>query len=619
MKRLFRSVTAIILALFILISSASALTVEEALELLEVNYLREIPEEAYEADSLEELFALLGDPYSYYMSEKEYQDFVDSVENTVNLVGIGVSIQYTAEGILILESLRGGPAQEAGLQQGDLIIAADGVSCVPANETHRDLILGEEGTEVTLTVVREGVSAEYTVKRAVVVVPNTEFEVLDGHIGYIACSSFGSDTGKLFLDGVETYNESVDCWLVDVRGNSGGVSDAAVDAIGVFAGAGYYLYLRDRQGDLYYYYYGQNQATERQAVVLIDENTASAAEAFAAGIRDLRAGLTVGDRTFGKGTAQIILDRETDPHLFEKDALKLTSYRFYSGAGITNDQVGVIPTLLIPDEMAYDVALAICGTSEIAPENKLVIEVDGWFITVDHTAMSREALAALLEALGPNVGLWMYEDGEEISVTATEAAQRLGVQYNSRWFCDVAESKFANAINALATYNVLHGDDAGNFYPGESLTRGEACSMLGKALGLEGSMTQRFKDVPAEDANTPYINAMAEMGLVVGKGEGMFCPDVPVTQQEYYIMLARVAAYLNVYIEFAADGIAGDQMKLAKELGFHAWAWESVALLNMMGVLAVDDDGPKPTQPILREEAAASLYKVLLSAGILPG
>ena len=173
MKRLFRSVIAVVLALFMLLSTASALTVEEALGLLEESYLREIPEEAYEAESLEELFQILGDPHTFYMSDEEYRWFIESVENTVNLVGIGVSIQYTAEGILVVEPLKGGPALEAGLQSGDLIVAIDGVSCVPAVETHRDLILGEEGSEVVITVARDGVQTDYTLKRAAVVIPNT--------------------------------------------------------------------------------------------------------------------------------------------------------------------------------------------------------------------------------------------------------------------------------------------------------------------------------------------------------------------------------------------------------------------------------------------------------------
>ena len=111
---------------------------------------------------------------------------------------------------------------------------------------------------------------------------------------------------------------------------------------------------------------------------------------------------------------------------------------------------------------------------------------------------------------------------------------------------------------------------------------------------------------------------MAEMGLVVGNGAGLFLPDDPVTQQEYYIMLARAAMYLNVNFEFMGDDITEEQMEWAKESGFRLWARKSATLLDMMGVLPVEE-GLLPAQPILRETAAVSLYGVLVKTGVLPG
>ena len=145
----------VIAAFLALTAPACALTVPEALELLEENYYFDIPEHAYEAATLEELFRFLGDPYTEYMSAEQYAAFVDMVEDTVNMVGVGVVIKFTDEGMLIQEVLSGGSALEAGLQPGDLIVAVDGTSCVPAGEEQRDLMLGEEGTKVTVTVLRD--------------------------------------------------------------------------------------------------------------------------------------------------------------------------------------------------------------------------------------------------------------------------------------------------------------------------------------------------------------------------------------------------------------------------------------------------------------------------------
>lgn len=618
MKRLIRSLSAVILALTMLISTASALTVDQALELLESDYLRGVPEQAYEAQSMEELCNILGDPYTYYMTEEEYQAFLDSVEATVNLVGIGVSIQYTNDGILVIEPLKNSSAYEAGIQAGDLIVAVDGVPCVPADESHRAMIIGEEGTTVTVTVLRDGETRDYVLTRAAVVVPNTEAEVLAEHIGVISCSSFGSDTGRLVLEAVETYNEAVDIWVVDLRSNSGGYTNAAVDALGVFGGIGMHLFLQNSAKQLYYYAYWNERATEHPVVVLTNGYTASASEAFAAGIRDLGLGISVGSRTYGKGVAQIIYDETTHPDYFDGDGLKLTAYRFYSAGGITNDLMGVIPTLMVSDDVAYDVAIALCGDPETEDTDLMVVELDGYFLPVNLAAVSETTLTAIFEALPPSTCLWVYTDGEHNPLTVTEAAEVLGVDYRSRWFGDVTESVFADEINGLATYGVVQGDGQGCFYPENEMKRSEVCIMLGKALGLSGSRLQYFSDVDPESEAAPYINAMAELGLVNGVGNGKFAPDATLSQQEYFTILGRAARYLNVNFDYAAAEITREQLDAAGEQGFRSWSQTSVVLLSMAEALCTASGELTPTASILREEAAASLYAVLVSAGVLP-
>lgn len=615
MKRFFRSVAAVFLALTMLISTASALTVEQAIALLEENYLRTLPPEAYEAQSLEELFLALGDPHTYYMSGEEYQAFLDHVENTVSVVGIGVSIRYTREGIEILEVLKGGSAEQAGLQAGDMILAVDGISCVPANAGHQTLIAGEEGTQVTVTVLRDGVVRHYQLTRVQVSIPNTEVEVLDGYIGYIDCSSFGLETGAFFLEGVETYHDAVGSWLVDLRGNSGGYSSVAVEALGIFAGPGFHMYLRDRAGQLYYYLHQNPAVTDHPMVVLVDGGTASAAEAFTAGVRDMGRGISVGSRTYGKGSAQIILDGDTHPEQFGEDALKVTRYRFFSAYGITNDVMGVIPTLMVSDEMAPGVAQALCIDPNAAREDQLVLSVGDDRLTVDLTGTAPEVLAALYEALPPCTYVWLHQDGVEYDVTLAEAAELYGMTCGQRWFQDVADSPYAEALNTLATYDMIHGDGDGNFYPGETLKRGEVCAMLGKALGVEGSGRQRFADVPADDEYAPYINAMADMGMVRGTGDGSFCPYETLTREEYYTILGRLARYLDVNVDFMGDGIPQEQLDGLAVRGYSDWALNGAALLTSMGNVVT---GGAPEEPILREEAAAGLYGVLAYSGILP-
>ena len=356
MKRLLRRLCAIACICAMLVTSAAALSVEDALTLLEKNYVNELPATAYQAKTLDELFSAVGDPYTYYMTAKEYQAFLDGVEGEDSVTGIGAQITYAESGILLVSILPGGGAEEVGLVAGDLIIAVNGESCVPAGETDRAKILGEPGTTVCVTVKHEnGSTRDYTIERRVVPVHNTAVSAKDG-VGYINCDSFGSQTGKYFTEGVSKYNDQTHIWLVDLRGNSGGVTSAAIDALGLFSGAGPLLRFRDRSGRLLQSYYYDEYLTEAPAIVLVNPYSASASEVFAGGIRASRAGISVGSRTFGKGVAQVVFDKSNSTYFPDGDAVKVTAYRFYLADGNTSDRIGIIPSLLVPDDWTEEVA-----------------------------------------------------------------------------------------------------------------------------------------------------------------------------------------------------------------------------------------------------------------------
>lgn len=625
MKNILCRLAAIVLSLTLLISSASALTVDQALELLEDSYLREIPAEAYEAADLDELFALLGDPYTYYMTAERYEAFLSSVEGGSSLVGIGVSIQFTQEGVLIISTLKGGSAQDAGLQPGDLIIAVDGVSCVPADETAQARITGEPGTTVTITVRHtDGSVRDYVLVRRTVVIPNTETELLDGRIGYIVCDSFGTETGELFSEGIQQYADQAESWIVDLRNNPGGVTQSAVTALGLFSGAGYHLYLQDRFGGLYYYAYLANALTEAPVVVLTSSTTASAAEAFAAGIRDNFSGIIVGARTYGKGVAQILLT-ESESEYFSGDAIKVTAYRFYSGGANTTDLIGVIPTLLIPDEYSQAAAQALCGRRGATDGSWLGLEVANQFFCVDLDETAADTLAALFASLPPSARLWLdYGDDDWSECTVSQAAARLSVDYEDRWFTDLEGSAYADEINTLATYRLLLGDGTGAFLPERQITRAEICAMLAQLLGVTYTGPSSFSDVPDGAWYADDVNAIAALGLVEGDGAGRFYPNEVLTQEQFYAILGRVACYLNFAVDSYAQELTEDDLT---ELDRYApWAREGTAVLawSAQETLGQDEsmllDAPEalsPQAPILRDEAAACLYRVLHLLGIL--
>ncbi len=633
MKKHLSRLLALILALFLLVAPASALTVDQALELLEEVYYYDIPDEAYEAETLDELMALLGDPYTTYMTAEEYEAFLKLLEGDSNVVGIGVSCRYTAEGILILDTISGGSAREAGLKAGDLIVEIDGQPCVPANEENAGRLTGAEGTQVTVTVLRDGQTSRYTLTRRPVVEPNLELSI-QGRVGYIDCNSFGQDTGREFAKLVKDNDGQVDVWVVDLRGNGGGYTKAAVEMLGALMGPGYHLYFETAGGAVEAQPSFDRAATTKPVIVLTDGASASASELTAGSLRDGDRGLLVGGRTYGKGVAQIMLDQEVLSQLpgyedyFQGDSLKVTVYRFYSGGLNSPDKIGVLPTLLVDDEDTAAVALALCGSQKDA---KLCVMVGATPYYVDPDAGS-DTLAALLAALPPQATLFYSDGGDFEQTTVAEAAEKLGVTYESRWFTDVGDSRYAAAINAMGTYKLLQGDGRGHFSPKDGLTRAELCTMLANVLNVSYRGESLFADVDQADWYGPAVNAMAYLGIVNGVGGGRFNPGGALTQEEFHTILGRVARFFNLKLDAYADWVAEKESNLtlgqrAALNGYSDWARNSMAVLAWGLEDALDGRGDllfaslkdlSPKAPMLREEAAAGMYAVLSGLEILP-
>ena len=211
--------------------AARALTPEQAGDLLDVYYIDDVPEEVLEQSTISGMLEALGDPYTQYFTPEEYALFSSSMSDT-ELVGIGISSLITGEGLLIQRVYEDTPAASGGLQAGDLITAVDGTDIAGQDgDTMTGLLQGEPGTQVAVTYLRDGESTTVSLTRAAITIPTAYTELWDGHIGYIDCDTFGGETVEHFTDGLETYGDQADRWIVDLRGNGGGVVDAAIGAV----------------------------------------------------------------------------------------------------------------------------------------------------------------------------------------------------------------------------------------------------------------------------------------------------------------------------------------------------------------------------------------------------
>ncbi len=626
MKRLASRILAVTLSLLLLsLPLAQALTPQQAAELLQTYYIDAIPPEVLESSTVDEMISALGDRYTQYLSAEEYQAFLSSM-NDSEVVGIGVALHMEAEGARISSVYPNSPAADCGLQKNDLITAVDGVSLVGAQDAS-SYLRGEAGTSVRITV-RRGSSEPHTyfLTRRKVDILQTLGALVDGHIGWITCSTFGDKTAEHFTNILQQYENKADVWVIDLRGNNGGLTQAAVNAASLFIGNSIMAYLRDRNGQLAIQVpdISETALTQKPAIVLIDGETASAAELFAAAMRDYGKAVLVGSRSYGKGVAQVMLNQDQLPDYFpDGDALKITSYRFFAPYASTNDKIGLLPTLLLDDKYAEQVALLLSGRQPENSTGNYRLDLCGMTFYIDGaTALSSDYIDAFREVLSaapPATSFYRGTGGALWTTASLEDTALLDTGWvNSRSFDDVQSSPYRNAIQTLAAYGIASPGET-QFYPQGTLTRGELCLTLARLFDVAPSKHVSFPDVPKNTELARAVDILYGLGCITGYGDGKFRPDAPLTNQEFLTTLARAAAFweLNAaaYYQMEAEALPLDDPLLRP---YAAWARRGVWLCSYLDLLWDDVTTLSPIAKTTREQAAESVYRLMCFCGYVP-
>lgn len=616
-RKLLSALLALSLTFSLSAAPAAALTLDEARQLLRDHYVDQIPESILSLDSLDEILEALGDPYTYYMTAEQYQQFTDSV-NGETLVGVGITVQTAYDdGFLVLSILPNSPAKEAGLQAGDRIIAVDGVDMTATTDV-RSAVTGKEGSTVTLTIRRsDGQVRDFTMQRRAVVIPIVTYDK-EGNAGVIECISFGDSTGDTVEEALTALEPDVAAWIMDLRSNPGGDADAAAVSAGLFVGSDIMVYFRDANGN--YRFVGTTQycpdLTDKPLIILTSDYSASGAELFSADARDLGFGIAIGQTTFGKGIAQMIFNSANTEDLFDGDAMKITVYRFYSPDGTTNQWMGVIPTLVMSKENTKTAAMLLTQPEPSRNAGYFKLELAGWtfYISRDEALSgdNRSAFTELLEALPPSAALY---EGERNSgwntVTPAKLAESLGLDFHARTFADAADSPFATEIDTLSTFGLLEGYEDGTFRPTNAITRAEFCAMLANVLDLPEGQNLSFSDVADDAWYNKAVSAMAARGFVSGMGDGTFRPDDTITYEQMTTILSSVA----VWASMSAEELNGKtDISLADYQDFSSWAQKPAWIMDQLGALV---GGLQPQDLATRETAAGMLYAMMDSLHML--
>ena len=284
----------------------------------------------------------LGDKYSEYYSAEEYKALMESVSGYYK--GIGVSVIQDDSGNTVVNEVFGNsPANDAGIQPGDIIFKVDGTEVTGMDlDVIVGMIKGEEGTEVTVIVKRNSEEITYVMERRQVEVPTVYGEILENNIGYISIAGFDTVTPDQFET---TLNELKDggmtSLIIDVRDNPGGTLDSVTGILDQLLPEGLTVYTEDKYGNRDEYNSDEATKLEIPMVVLINENSASASEIFAGAIKDFEAATIVGKTTYGKGVMQAIRS------FTDGSALKITTAYFYTPKGTVINGVGIVPDVEI--------------------------------------------------------------------------------------------------------------------------------------------------------------------------------------------------------------------------------------------------------------------------------
>ena len=619
MKKKLSLFLAFCLSISLFVLPVSALELEDARELLRKNYVDPIPEEILSLETLEEILAALNDPYTVYYTAEEYASFLDSV-NGETVVGIGVSLQTVFdEGFQILAILPDSPALEAGLEAGDRIIAVDGVALTATSDI-TGTIKGEVGSPVTVTVVRrDGTQRDFTMLRRVVTIPIVTYE-MQGDACFIDCSSFGDSTADVIATALTELSRQASVWIMDLRSNPGGSATASAASAGHFAGDGVMMYLRDAN-DRYTRYYtrGWTDLTDKPLIVLTSAYSASASESFAGDARDHGFGIGVGQRTFGKGIAQTAFSRNNTKGLFEEDAFKITTDRFFSPNGTTNHVIGVLPTLLVSAENTSTIAHLLSAAEAKRTTTQLKLELAGHTFYINLKDALDEANTAafteLLEALPPSATLYRSVYGHRWDeITPELFAKYYKLDFQGRTFADSESSPYADAIQTLAAYRLISGYEDGTFRPEQNITRAEFCAMIAAALDLPATDTApKFSDLSENAWYYDPISAMVAHGFIAGCGDGTFRPNATITYQEAVTILSSVGAWVHM----DTYELAKEDLNIQDWCSYYDWPdWARRPVRNLVQ-LGMELDILSPAKLCTRETAADLLCDFLTCTRIL--
>jgi len=289
----------------------------------------------------------LGDKYTTYLSDTEYKEIIDELSGTYN--GIGVSIDNNK----IISVTKDSPASKAGILENDIIISVNNINVENSNGSDiGEIIKNNTNNIVNLEINRNGEILNFSINKEDLINPSISYQILDNtSIGYIYIKNFSENLSEQISESLKSLeSKRIESLIIDVRNNVGGYLSAAEETASLFLEKGKIIYSLESNGNKYTYNDKTKEKRTYPIVVLINNNTASAAEILAATLKESYNAILVGTKSYGKGKVQQVVS------LNNGSSVKYTSAKWLTPNGTCIDGIGINPdyNVLYSVENTYD-------------------------------------------------------------------------------------------------------------------------------------------------------------------------------------------------------------------------------------------------------------------------
>ncbi|MBN3879761.1 MULTISPECIES: carboxyl-terminal processing protease CtpC [unclassified Nostoc] len=302
------------------------------------------PQDAYK--SIREMLKKLEDPYTRFMDPEEFKNM--QVDTSGELTGIGITISQDekTKQLVVIAPIEDTPAFKAGVLAKDIILKIDGKDTKGMDTNQAvSLIRGEAGSQVSLTIMRDGKTKQFDIKRARIEIHPVKFsqkKTPAGNLGYIRLNQFSANAGKEMQIAIKDLeSKKVAGYILDLRGNPGGLLFSSVDIARMWIDKGKIVSTVERQGEAEKEEANGRALTTKPLVVLVDKGSASASEILSGALQDNKRATLVGTQTFGKGLVQSVRPLE------DGSGLAVTIAHYYTPNGTDINHKGISPDVKV--------------------------------------------------------------------------------------------------------------------------------------------------------------------------------------------------------------------------------------------------------------------------------